>query len=1188
MLRRHMSPTACQEPTHFSPLCHHLVSAPASRACRRRLGIVLIVVVALLAMLALMGTIFILSAATDKQAVYASDTATDLNLAQTGVLSSVTGTMLNETLDQNGNTLAVGTYDPSTARYTPDSHIARLWDSPRDGNVAACTPTNPQPFYQTTTGGSQTINTQPWLTNVAPWEPYTIYLPGMTVVQVNLSTTPPTQTVYVCSTAHTSGATFSDSSSNWSAISSIPTDVTLETELTPYLFNPTDGLYDISYQSSTQPSAPNGVAEVSVPNASVTIPAVNNAISGLPYPFGSRDAMWNLLPLSAPNGARFRFALRVTDTSALLNLSTGWIPGADSLGTTDPAGIYGEYSASCPIFNVPDINYSSSDTPSYIQNGTSTTIGRGGTLLTGSSYTPAAWQNTVIDDFEQQGAGNGGNGGTSADLFNINSGLDLLTKGGGIFGAPSYTRPMMLADNTFGYVTQTSYPYYLAQPWRSMYTTCSFTRDIASLNLTSSSGAPPARINFNAPISSSNFATFAQQLYDTLMVCGYQPHHACAWLVDYMTDRLDTGAYNGSPAFLSSGGELTVPTSGGTLTASLSVNTGGVGYVGNTAQPFINEVDLELGVKSGSAAEIKDWAVELVNPFAGAGSLNLSNYTLKIIPISGSTISIGLSGSLAGYKSGSNGNYGVVCYSGGTFSSQASSAGDGFVQTSGSTFKAGPITVELLRSNIDGASGAVVVDTMTVAAPTALPSGVSQEYADESRNNSGTAGIWGCDSAAQSALPSTLPTTDPGTIGTANDVSVSGNPGVPLFDPSFASGSGGAGGGGSGGSGGGGGGPGGAPGGGPGGNSGGGSGGSTASISGYTFININDVNSIARECTTTGEALSQQMALNTSASGANQNIGMTYPLDAATLSLPVLPNVNGTAISYEAYQAALYFDFAYDPRAAVTAVDQAFSDPAVTAAGGAVGEIPPCILTMTTLTDRTGNTTDAISLPNGAADLVRLPGKININTADENVLYTAFSEDAAASQIVAPTGFSGSSFTPQWQMVADTIAYRNRLAGGSSLQAGTMATTVPTSWYTSSSGRWGSTVGFHSLGDLLLALIPSENLSSITTLQQRDAPWADVENFLTVRSDTFAVYGYIQALRLNPQWTGIANYQPTDWYNANRGIALGDEGSISADPTQNAEFILEGSRRFVAIIDRSCCNDGTSFVPQVVAIKTLQ
>jgi hypothetical protein len=777
--------------------------------------------------------------------------------------------------------------------------------------------------------------------------------------------------------------------------------------------------------------------------------------------------------------------------------------------------------------------------------------------MTGSSYTPAAWQYGVLADYEQEGAGTGGNGGTAADLFNVNSSLDLLTQGGGVFGAPAYTRPMMLAGNTFGYAMQSSYPYYIAQPWRNMYTTFSFTRDIAPLNLTSSGSAPPARVNLNAPVTSSNLATFAQQLYNTLVACGYNPQHACAWLTNYMTYRLDAGGYAGSPAFLSSSGTLTVPTSSGTLSASLSVSAGGQGYVGNTAQPFINEVDIKLGHSSGSgAAQAVDWAVELIDPFSGSNSLSLANYTLKITPNKGSTISVNLSKqSLAGYASGSNGALGVVCYSKGAYASKASGAGDGFVLTNSSTFAAGPVTVQLLRSSIDGASGAVVVDSMTVGLPTAIASGVTYAYADAQRNNSGTAGVWGCDSATQSLLPTTLPTTDPGTIGTRNTAIVAGNPGVPLYDR-FFSGSVAA-------------------------------GGSTAIDSNDDLFNMNDANCIARECSTTQTPLSQQIAFNTPVAGTYHNAGMVCPIDAAALSLPLLPDVNGTSVSYEVYQAALYFDFAYDPRAAVTAVDQAFADPAVSAGGGSAGEIPPSILTMTTLTDRTENTTDAISLPNGAADLVRLPGKVNINTADEDVLYTAFSEDAAAGEIDAPSGFSGSSFSPIWQMVADTIAFRNRMTAGTSLQAGDMATSVPPVWYTSTEGEYGSTLGFHSLGDLLLALMPSENLSGMATLQQRDAPWADVETFLSVRSDTFAVYGYIQALRLNPQWTGIANYQPVDWYNANRGIPIGDAGSISADPTQNAEFILEGSRRFIAVVDRSICNNGAAFVPQIVAMKTL-
>jgi len=1190
----------------------HAAATPVNcRELKSRRGIVLIVVIALLAMLALMGTIFILSAATDKQVVYASNTSAGLSLAQSGVLNTLAGDMLNATLDQNGNTLALGSYNASAGTYAPDSHIARLWDCPRAGNVAACTPSASQPFFQTITGGAQSVNTEPWLTNVTPWEPYTNYLPGMTVMNVNLSTTPAVQSVYVCVATHTSGVTFSGSASNWTQVNQIASGEPLISEFGPYLYDPNDGLYDISYQSSTQNAAPSGSAAVAVPNASVTIPAVNTAVAGLPYPFGTRDAMWNLMPLRAPNGVRYRFAVRVVDTSARLNLNTGWVPAADGNGTSDPVGIYGTYPTSCPIFNIAGLNFSGNDTPAALQNGTSTNIGRGGTLLTGSSYTPLAWQTEVINDYEQEGAGTGGNGGTAADLFNVNSAIDLLTQGGGVFGTPAYTRPMMLAPNTFGFSTQASYPYYIALPWRNLYTTSSYTRDIASLNLSSTNTPSPARVNLNAPISSSNFSTFSQQLYNTLIACGFNPQHACAWLVDYMTYRLDSDGYSGSPAYLSSSGVLTVPTSAGTLSASLSVNAGGQGYVGNTAQPFINQFDEKLGRKSGSVVSA-DWAVELANPFPGSNSLPLSDYSLKIIPKSGSAVTISLSSaSLAGYNAGSNKYLGVVCYSGGTYKNIASSAGDGFVITSGATLAPGPITIELIRNNIaegsgssgsggpggggggpggggggpggggggpggggggpggggggpgggggggsgGGASTSVVVDSMTVAVPTSIPGSVTYAYAYSGRNNSGIAGIWGCDSAVQSSLPSTLPTTDPGTIGYASKVSVSGNPGVPLYDR-FYSGSAAA-------------------------------NGSTAIDSNDDFFNINDVNCCARQCATTNAPLPEQLEYNTPGAGTYFNQGMVYPLDAAALSMPLLPDVTGTHISYETYQAALYFDFAYDPRAASTVADENFTDPAVTAGGGVPGEIAPSILTMTTLADRTSNTTDAIALPNGAADLVRMPGKVDVNTADQDVLYTAMSEDAAAGEINAPANFSGGTFNPVWQMVADIIAYRNRMSAGQTVATGGMATVVPADWYATSSGRYGSTVGMHSLGDLLLAFIPSESLTNMQTLQQRDAAWGDAAGFLTVRTDTFAVYGYIQALILNPQWTQIASYQPTDWYNANRGIPIGEAGSISTDPTANAEFILEGSRRFIAVIDRSLCNDGASFMPQIAAIKSL-
>lgn len=1120
-------------------------------------GVVLLLVVALLTILALMGTVFILSASADKQATYAANSSTGLNLAQAGVISGLCGTMLNETLDQSSRTLTIGTYAASSGKFTPDSQIARYWDCPHAGNLATCTPSAPQAFFQTMTATPQVVETQPWLTNIQPWQPFTAYLPGATVLQVGTSTAPPTEQVYMCILAHTSGGAFSGSGADWLAVATTPAGKPLISELAPYLFDPSDGLNDISYQSSVVSPAPGGVATVNVPNASVTIPAVNSSVPGLGYPFGTRDAMWNLLPISAPDGARYRYAIRVTDLSALLNLNTGWIPAADANGTADPAAIYGQELTSCPILGISGVNIAVGDTPAAVQNGNSTTVGRGGTLITGSSYTPFAWQASGVYDYEQQGAGIGGNGTSALALFGTNSAIELLTQGGGIFGTPVYTRPMLLAGSTFGFTTSASYPYYIAQPWRNMYTSYSFSRDIAPLNLSGTSGgAPPARLDLNMPISSSNLASFSQQLYSTLLACGFNPQHACSFLVNYLTYRFDSLGFSGSPAYLSASGTLTAPTPGGTLTASLNVYTGGSGYMGTTAQPFLNEVDVKLQRGKSGAPTVGDWAVEILNAFPGSANLPLSDYSIEIIPSSGSAVTVSLSGeSLSGYSSTSNGSFGVVCLSGGGFYSKASSSGDGFVATTSATFAPGPMTVELLRSNVGGSSGPIVVDSISVTLPTTLASSVTTEYADVSRNNTGSAGVWGCDSNVTTTLPSTLPTSDPGTIGSANAVTVVGNPGVPLYDR-FYSGSVAA-------------------------------GGTRAVDSNDDLFNLDDLNCCAREACTTAATLPQQLAANTLVAGSGYDSGMYYAQQAAALSYPMLPDVAGTTASYELFQAAIYFDFAYDPRAAVTLADQNFPDLEVTSGGGTVGEIPPSFLAMTTLTDRSWNTTDAVSLPGGAPDLVRLPGKININTASQDVLYSAFSADGAAGQINAPTGFSGSAFNPVWQMVADTVSFRDRMTAGATIQTGGMATLVPTPWYGASSGNYSSTLGFHGMGDLLLAFLPSEPLTALTTLQQRDATWADVAGFLTVRSDTFAVYGYIQALRLNPQWTGIANYQPVDWYNANQGIPIGMTGSISPDATANAEFVLNGTRRFIAIVDRSLCNNGAAIEPQVVEVKSL-
>jgi hypothetical protein len=117
-----------------------------------------------------------------------------------------------------------------------------------------------------------------------------------------------------------------------------------------------------------------------------------------------------------------------------------------------------------------------------------------------------------------------------------------------------------------------------------------------------------------------------------------------------------------------------------------------------------------------------------------------------------------------------------------------------------------------------------------------------------------------------------------------------------------------------------------------------------------------------------------------------------------------------------------------------------------------------------------------------------------------------------------------------------------------------------------------------------------------------------------VHSDSFAVYGLVQAIRLNPNYTEATGTVPpaTDWYNASQetpysqavlanGVYVVPQliaptssvtvGTGTSAETITPEFILEGQRRFVAIVDSSYSTPpggtGTPPAPKIVAMKIL-
>ena len=848
---------------------------------------ILLLVIALLVLLALMGTVFILMASADRKSAYAANSSASLNMAQQGVLNTVRGLMLSQTLDENGQTLAVGGYNATTHVFVPDTYsagppattgqIARFWDYPEVG--AMPTGSTPAQFYQTAivAGPSVTTPTQyapsePWLVSNQPYEPGNLYIPGQ---EVFYYTPAGTRWVYVgtANSATAPGAPSSANTTYWKLASApsagyagasgtAATTIPLLSTLSPYLYDPgptgtyggttyNGGSYDIPWQVGGVAAYP-----VSVPNAAVVEPrwafyATNNPPLTLA---GTPDAMWNLLPYSSPNGTRYRFATRIVDMSSELNLNSGWIANAftstvsNTAEADDPYGIYGAFIGSAPIMNAGGLNIDPTDlinaaksgTPVQIGGGPSgTTAGRAGGYAAykpggvyGVFYTLPVWQ-SALDEYELQFPS-----GTApptytyptappaaftTSLFGTNSAMDLLTgagAGGEAFGSPFYSRVATLMPNTLGLEANS-----FGSGYRGLYTTYSFGRDVAAINPgTSTTGTAPPKVNLNASVTNSaSLMSLADNLYTSMVASGYDPVHARAFLANYFTYRFDTTGYSGSPATLGAANLLTVPMGGSIITATLptTIVPAGVACTGTTAQPFLNEAEVVLNAK-GNKTTVKDWAVEVVNPFpnATAGSLPCSNYSISI---TGINPNIALTGAaLGGSTSTGSQMFGVVAYKGGTLSSQAS--GDGFLITStGVPTEGGTVTVDLIRNGVAG--GSVVVDTMQITIPATIPNNTT-EYFDVARDNLGPDDlIWGCDSSACKQTTSDTPI---GTIGTGNGlVATPGKPGVVLYDRWY-------------------------------------SGDLVAPGAAYgnNLANINDFNCIARECTTAADPLTDQIDQN--------------------------------------------------------------------------------------------------------------------------------------------------------------------------------------------------------------------------------------------------------------------------------------------------------------------------------------
>ncbi len=1121
---------------------------------RRNSGMILLLVIAILVLLAIMGSVYVLMAGADRQSTNASNGNADLAMAQTSVLNIVRGQIGTQLTEGNGY------YLNGTSLSKP---YARTWDMPEIGNIASAAPTNPTPFYEDSTG---TYRSEPWLVSLPVWLSDSYLPPNTDLLWTGVNSSAmqssnaavevgnypaQTQTVPNISGAETTPP------AGFTPDVAFPVNYPIFSMLSPFLYDPSTGLNDIgiSYQSA------NGTAVLSTgtngtvyaPNASVVFPAWSN-YSGTNRQ-GVDDSCWNLLPYSSPNGTRYRFAVRIMDENSMLNVNVGQ-------AAVNPVNFGGQY------FNGYGLSYEYDPALQYFTtNLTDATVAQMNVMGLARSYNgavpnyslPSAWQYALWT------RNLGGSYSTEMSLFGVSSNLANQAFQGSIPATGIYSgtaapfadsRLGFTLPNTFGYnpfpPPAGSYPNG-GQPWKMFFTASSEDRPLRteidavtppfglvptatySVNGVNWQEWPasPGKIFANAPADSpaliqasanttatgadvpGGVALTAAQIAQAMGETGFTPTQALSFAANYMTYRMGVapGGTNG-PSFIDSTGPCVRGYNGtngdfsgiGTFAAPANQLVAGV-----AAQPFI--VQAAVYVQVAKTVTYSNYAVVLYNPFGV--SLDLSNWQLNIYDGATYTGTVTLTKVIVPAE-----DFAVIEQSAGSFATANPTytyqeAGLTFNQTGAKQY------VVLTRPSMQRGGGKTPaqmpvdefeIDPLMTGTPGTFPDGTGTYTLQRNcvpHLATTSAEDWYCDNAGQSISPVTW-TTLGITTGTTNAPAF----GIPLYDR-FAD-------------------PGDCP----------GYYGSPGYVTtgvtpatGSPFLNIADFDNCP-------------FLANIATAGKT----VYFPLNMLSSQVQFLgKNVNEPNPNLQ-YEASARFDFYDNPSTGVTPPD------------------PEALALLDYISfDSVYSDGSVNDGPNPRSKLT-VPGRININTASMPVLEAMIgSVDFNAAGLDSPSALA-------------TYINQFRLRQGA-------FSAVPG-------------LGFHSKAELTFALATGA-LSGVvpSSINARDnaTGFAELYNMATVRSDSFICYTYIQALRLNEEYLQNGGaYNVTDWYNASQGIALGNEGSIgTTDSTQNAsgnaiypEFILEGQKRFVALINRTNATingagAGSTNVPdpQVVAVQ---
>jgi hypothetical protein len=1145
-------------------------------------GSIMVLVVAVLGLLAVIGTVYIVSSRASRNTAAATSVNINLDLARMAVTNQAQQVIGAAMIDSSG---APGGYNATAATY--GSVAARDFDYP-ETNVAGT--------GVTTYNGA--MRDEPWLA-------------------ANLY--------------NVSGSDFS--------------------LLSPQMFDPLSGKYDLPPTTTFAYNA----ALFTATNQSLTTTVVGDFFAGTAaHPFDPGSAVADgyicLLPFSEATGIRYRYGLRILDTSRMANLNTG-APGdigayPDTFGTNltslalaANANATQQQNFFCGNNSNPGmLTATPTDMASSLLNPITAGLNTGRLGTTATPFSLAGWQATILKIEKTASATN------NLGLFDLTDELELRSYGNrgttyqarvasGTTGAKTQIWPNTLGVVKNGSLTQegnvrranfTTYsfsreirpypdPTTANPPFKLTYTTANsaptnFTTDFGNPSLgvtpqpvTMSSPAnvwptanrsalpcvainptlkpdtatagqglgTPSAANGNAmytlAMSGTNIATAIEK------IAGFSHRDACQFAANYVTScwngmmqdpNIPTATatayyFPAGPSFVDESGicvrtaidlnnsnpptALSIVPIGTNFGNSSDLNStaaNGNIYLGYVAQPFISEIVAEsisngMGLGAASVA-VSDSAVELFNPYPVA--LSMQGYRLTDMSASPPyATDLDLTQDATGQKLYIPANGYLIITSGtGTPALAPAPSLNVVVAKYNATFAlstSGSVALALRRPFYDRnytANQYAVVDRASYAGvdlPNSLfaPSSTATPPAAPIILSIARADI---SNAGSMSAPSSVPT-----LGTA-----AGSLKINLYDrsalniPSL-----------------------GAP---------------------DPILNIADFNRIPR----VGDHVYSSIGVLPGPPG----IGGPVIADAVPALLteritqlgsgadpaPNAPTASSTGTFTQANEAIIYFDFWPNPAMFQTTTEYPI---AVAPPTTPVPVDPNCdmravvLLNCLATIDRFSDF--SIDIGNGNPDItkLRIPGKINVNTASPDVLR-------ALPGIAAQPN-------PD-QLIANILTYRSGVA--QTYGPGNTPNNLPPIVMTYA-GR-----GFHTLGELLVAM----GTGSSATIDARDKAWASIYNLCTVRSDTFVVYGYMEAVRQNPNFTSTTFNNGSHWYTASDDTTYYPSTSPTIDdPHNTGPLIRVARRRWVAIVDRSFSNykAGTAnfSLPRIVAIKDL-